>query len=126
MVFDCVRDAGLFALELSERVKHIDWTKHKLPETLRMRIALHAGPVYKCTDPVTESLNYTGTHVSRAARIEPVTPSDQVYVSQGFAALVSYERIKDFACDYVGLTALDKNYGTFPTYRILRRRGSPD
>lgn len=120
MVFDGVRKAGLFALELAERVRNVDWTEHELPDDLSIRIALHAGPVHKCTDPVTGLINYTGTHVSRAARIEPITPPGLVYASQGFAALASYERIGDFACDYVGQTPLHKGYGTYPTYNVRR------
>jgi tryptophan halogenase len=45
-------------------------------------IGLHAGPVYRYTDPVTRRPNYTGGHASRAARIEPITPPGQVYASE--------------------------------------------
>lgn len=119
-VFSSVFDAGMFALELSDLMTGSKWTEKGLPEKLNLRIALHAGPVYSALDPITGSLNFTGTHVSRAARIEPVTPPGQVYASQEFAALAAAERIAQFKCEYVGQTPLAKGYGTFPTYHVRR------
>jgi class 3 adenylate cyclase len=120
-VFETVRDAGLFALDLCDLVTSTRWADRGLPPTLSLRIALHAGPVYRCEDPITKQLNYTGTHVSRAARIEPITPPGQVYASQAFAALASAQRVTDFVCEYVKHAAFAKGHGTFPTY-LLRRR----
>ncbi|HEX8000336.1 MAG TPA: TRAFs-binding domain-containing protein [Pyrinomonadaceae bacterium] len=120
-VFSSVLDAGMFALELADLMTPAGkWVEHGLPEGLNLRIALHAGPVYSCNDPITGHLNFTGTHVSRAARIEPVTPPGQVYASQEFAALAAAERISQFKCEYVGLTPLAKAYGTLPTYHVRR------
>jgi hypothetical protein len=39
-----------------------------------LRIALHAGPVYRHINPITGHTDYIGTHVSHTARIEPITP----------------------------------------------------
>lgn len=118
-VFSSVRDAGRFALDLRDGVHDTDWPAMGLPR-LNLRIGLHAGPVYSCTDPVTQRTSYIGSHVSRAARIEPITPSGQVYASQDFAALAAAEGVKEFRCDYVGQTPMAKKYGTFPTYVVLR------
>ena len=117
-VFADVRDAGLFALELCELMVNTDWSLKGLPKAINLRIALHAGPVYACVDPVTGQQSYTGTHVSRAARIEPITPPGQVYASQAFAALAAAQGVKEFDCDYVGQTPLAKGYGTFATYHV--------
>ena len=65
--------------------------------------------------------DYTGMHVSRAARIEPITPPGHVYASRSFAALAAAQGARDFVCEYVGQTPLAKGYGTFPTYHIRRR-----
>jgi class 3 adenylate cyclase len=119
-VFSSVFDAGMFALELSDLMTTSDWAAKGLPKGLNLRIALHAGPVYSCQDPITGLPNFTGTHVSRAARIEPITPPGQVYASQEFAALAAAERVSQFKCEYVGLTPLDKKFGTFPTYHVRR------
>jgi class 3 adenylate cyclase/tetratricopeptide (TPR) repeat protein len=120
-VFANVRDAGQFALDLRDVVRNTDWSKHGLP-ALNLRIGLHAGPVYCCCDPVTKHTTYIGANVSRAARIEPITPTGQVYASQTFAALAAAEGVKEFRCDYVGQTSMAKKYGTFPTYVVLRRK----
>ena len=69
---------------------------------------------------MTEHDNCIGTHVSHAARIEPVTPPGQVFASQAFAALSAAERVRDFACHYVGQTALAKGHGIYPTYHVHR------
>ncbi|HKO59975.1 MAG TPA: TRAFs-binding domain-containing protein [Pyrinomonadaceae bacterium] len=123
-VFSSVREAGQFSLDLCDLIVSTDWTQKGLPKDLNLRIALHAGPVYSCVDPVLEQATFTGTHVSRAARIEPVTPPGQVYASQPFAALAAAQNVSEFSCDYVGQTPLAKGYGTFPTYHV-RRLNSP-
>lgn len=120
LVFPGVQEAGLFALELRDRVASTDWASRGLPK-LNLRIGLHAGPVYACTDPMTLRRNYIGAHVSRAARIEPITPAGQVYASQPFAALAAAKPVRDFTCAYVGQTSMAKKYGVLPTYVVLRR-----
>jgi class 3 adenylate cyclase/tetratricopeptide (TPR) repeat protein len=121
-VFSSVEGAGQFALDLSETVARADWTVWNLPADLSVRIGLHAGPAYACTDPVTGRPNYLGAHVSRAARIEPITPPGQVYASRAFAALAHAEQVTTFRCDYVGRTPLAKGFGTWPVYVVRRRR----
>ncbi len=120
-VFPNVRDAGQFSLELCDLIVTTKWAKKGLPADLNLRIALHAGPVYSGIDPVTVQPTFTGTHVSRAARIEPITPPGQVYASQAFAALAAAQCVEEFSCDYVGQTPLAKGYGTFPTYHVHGR-----
>ena len=124
-VFSGIEEAGEFALDLSELVNRADWASKDLPPGLNLRVALHAGPVYSCRDPVTGLLNYIGSHVSRGARIEPITPPGHVYASQGFAALAAATNVRGFVCEYAGQTLWAKGYGTFPTYHVRRReRGS--
>jgi class 3 adenylate cyclase len=120
-VFEHVRDAGLFALELCRLVQETDWTHVGLPADLNLRIGLHAGPVYRCRDPITGNVNYIGSHVSRGARLEPITPPGQAYASQAFAALASIDRIQEFECQYVRRVEWAKRYGAFPTYVVRRR-----
>src|SRR5258708_23832451 len=88
------------------------------------RVGEHTGPVYLCTDPVTQRLNYIGAHVSRAARIEAITPVGQVYASQPFAALAAAQGVEEFSCTYVGQTSMAKKFGSFPTYVVVRRQGT--
>jgi len=120
LVFTDVVSAGRFALDLADLVNGTDWRAQGLPAELNLRIGLHAGPVYECVDPITSRANYIGTHVSRGARIEPITPPGHVYASQAFAALLASEGVGDVACEYVGRTAWAKGYGTFPTFHVRR------
>jgi class 3 adenylate cyclase len=119
-VFSDVDVAGNFALQLVDLVTKQNWEKKGLPRGLNLRIALHAGPVYEFDDPITGNRNYSGTHVSRAARIEPITPPGQVYASEAFAALAAAQRARDLTCDYVGQTPMAKGYGTLPMYHVRR------
>ncbi|MFA5191677.1 MAG: TRAFs-binding domain-containing protein [Verrucomicrobiia bacterium] len=122
-VFKSVSDAASFALDLSDLINQTNWSECGLPSGLSLRIALHAGPVYECHDPVSNQTNFTGNHVTRAARMEPITPPGEVYASQAFAALAAAEGAPGFACDYAGQTPLPKGYGMLPTYHLRRHKG---
>jgi class 3 adenylate cyclase/tetratricopeptide (TPR) repeat protein len=121
-VFPNVQQAGNFALELCDLIQSTDWSALGLPQDLSLRIALHAGPVYRHINPITGHTDYMGTHVSHTARIEPIAPPGKVYSSQAFAAIAASEGVSDFTCEYVGQTPLAKGYGTFPTYYVRRRQ----
>jgi class 3 adenylate cyclase len=118
MVFSDVREAGAFALKLAARVDSIDRARWALPAELNLRIALHAGPVYCYKDQIIDRQNYIGSHVNRAARIEPVTPPGQVYVTDAFAALAELQVPGQFRFDYVGKVPLAKSFGEYPVYRM--------
>jgi class 3 adenylate cyclase len=117
-VFSSAKDAGSFALNLRDRICGTDWKKKGLPGDLNLRISLHAGPVYFCEDPVLKVRKYTGSHVSRAARIEAITPPGEVYASLQFAALAAAQRVRDFDLDYVGQVPLPKESGIVPLYLV--------
>jgi class 3 adenylate cyclase len=119
-VFGDIQAAGEFGLALAELVAQTDWQQKGLSSRLNLRIALHAGPVYEFDEPITGRRTFSGTHVSRAARIEPITPPGQVYASESFAALAVAQKVKAFTCDYVGQTPLAKDYGTLRTYYVRR------
>jgi len=120
-VFSDVDLAGKFALELANLAATTKWEEKGLRAGLNLRIGLHAGPVYEFDDPITGTRSYSGTHVSRAARIEPITPPGQVYASEAFAALAAAQGAGSFTCDYVGQTPMAKGYGTLPTYHVRSR-----
>jgi class 3 adenylate cyclase len=117
-VFSDVGLAGKFALELADLAGNTNWESKGLPAEIALRVGLHAGPAYEFDDPITGNRSYSGTHVSRAARIEPITPRGQVYASEAFAALAAAQDAKKFICDYVGQTPMAKGYGTLPTYHV--------
>ena len=47
--------------------------------------------------------NFSGSHVSRAAHIEPITLPGQVYASEHFVSLIIANNIDEITCDYIGL-----------------------
>jgi class 3 adenylate cyclase/tetratricopeptide (TPR) repeat protein len=119
-VFNGVEDAGRFALDLRDLVTSTNWVDLGLPRNLSIRIGVHAGPVYVNFDPVVRQISFTGAHVSRAARIEPITHEGEVFASEEFAALAAADQSKGFGCDLVGTTALAKSYGLFRVYSLER------
>jgi hypothetical protein len=119
-VFPSPADGAEFALRLLRGFEAEDWASVGLPDARGVRIALHAGPVFCGFDPIIGRDNYFGSSVTRAARIEPVTPPGTVYASEAFAALMAASGQDAFATDYVGRLPLAKGYGEARLY-VLRR-----
>ncbi len=118
-VVETIVDAAEIMLSLHRALERIG-------TRFTLRIGAHYGPVFETLDPVTQRPTYYGREVSRAARIEPVTPPGQVYVTEAFAAAIAMEASTRFGCRYVGQIALAKKYGTFPMYRLFERPGDGD
>lgn len=145
-VFDFARDAGAFALELIRMIQEgrpewlragLYWEETKNGETvkhpLNVRIGLHTGPVFMHFDPVVRRLGFTGAHVNRAARIEPIAREGEAYASEEFAALATLDAelrktsgsqpAVPFVCEYGGTMPLAKGYpGRYRIYRVLPYR----
>lgn len=66
---------------------------------------------------------FMGSHVSRTARIEPVTPPGSVFVTEPFAAALVLED-SPFLCDYVGHVPAAKDFGRIRMYRLGRGRAA--
>jgi class 3 adenylate cyclase len=73
--------------------------------------------VFETVDPVLHRRSYMGAHVSRTARIEPVTPPGEVYVTEQFAARLALE-LDGYACNYVGQVPAAKDFGTMRMYHL--------
>lgn len=119
-LFVVMADASLAArcaLKLQAAMAAIDLDQCGLPDSLALRLGGHFGPVYEAVDPVLGLTNYFGAHVSRTARIEPVTPPGEVYVTEQFAARLALDR-DGFDCDYVGLVPAAKGYGNLRMYHL--------
>lgn len=117
---DTVRAAEC-ALELQAAMASLDLPALGLPEHLALRIGVHVGPVFPLEEPVLGSRAFTGAHVSRTARIEPVTPPGTVYMTEPFAAALELAQHPELGCDYVGTMPAAKDYGRFRMYRLRRR-----
>ena len=112
--------AAEFALDLQAAIAAIDLDAEGLPEHLALRLGCHLGPVFPTRDPVLDETVYMGSHVSRTARIEPVTPPGAVFVTEPFAAALVLDGRSGLACDYVGHMDAAKGYGRLRMYRLVR------
>ena len=112
--------AAEIAIELQARLARFDYSALRLDGTGGMRVGVHYGTAYRALDNITGRTTFYGTEVSRAARIEPVTPAGAVFVTEPLAAVLALEARDRFECHYVGRIALAKNYGEFPMYRLQR------
>jgi hypothetical protein len=121
MVFESPREGAEFALRFLASMQAVDWRATGLPDESQIRVALHAGPVFRSFDPVMGRDGHFGSSVTRAARIEPVTPPGMVYVSEAFAATLAATGQRDYALEYIGRLPLAKNYGESRIYRLERR-----
>lgn len=121
MVYETVGEAGIAALELRAWMKETNWPRLlKLPaeSTFRLRIGLHAGPVYATYDPIINQSCFMGRHINLAARIEPIAEEGQIFVSEEFAALAAAAGVQDFRCEYQGTASLPKGAGRIPMYLL--------
>ena len=121
LVFDDAGKAASCALALQEALDKIDLAAAGLPETMALRLGGHLGPVYATTDPILHHENFFGAHVSRAARIEPVTPEKLVYVTETLAAVLALHNADAFVCNYVGVTRAAKDYGEMRMFLLARK-----
>lgn len=120
LVFDRVTECADLALRMLDRIGRLNFEKIGLPEDTAVRIGLHAGPVFPGEDPIINCTNFFGSHVTRAARIEPVTPPGCAFTSEQFAAALAAEPGHDFVCEFVGTEELAKGYDKCPLYRLVR------
>lgn len=117
-----VETAANCAIELQEEMTSLDLKRVGLPESMGLRLGAHVGPVYRLRDPVLKRMCFTGAHVCRTARIEPITPEGAVYVTEAFAAALATIRDIQFTCEYVGQVPAARNYGTMRMYSLRRSR----
>ena len=121
VVLEDATAAASCALELQDAIDSVDLSAEGLPPHLALRLGGHVGPVFEVEDPVTQVRSFMGSHVSRTARIEPVTPPGSVYVTEPFAAALVLARTNDFVSDYVGHMPAAKDFGRLRMYSLRRR-----
>jgi class 3 adenylate cyclase len=121
LVFTDLETAAEAARALRDKVARTSWLRFQLPAALGMRISLDAGPVYRFLDPIMQKHDFCGAFVNRAARIEPITPPNEIYASEEFASLYTAQGGAAFRFDYVGQTELPKGFGFAPLYHLNSR-----
>jgi class 3 adenylate cyclase/tetratricopeptide (TPR) repeat protein len=117
-VYDDVDQAARFALAVRDHVRQMKWADYGLPATLGVRMVLHAGPVFAFVDPTLRRETCAGSHVNRGARIAPMTPKGQVYVTQEFAALCGAEQVSAVSFEYLGYLRTTVMFEDAALYRL--------
>lgn len=133
-VMDNSLDLAAYAFALIDALAGLDAQAAGLSRTLQVRVGLHAGPVYEGLHPLTGRAIVYGSHVSRAARIEPVSLPGHVYASQQFVAKLMAEESacahlaratglayqRQYTVEYLGQLSLAKNYGRQSVFHVRR------
>lgn len=122
VVIDSALEAARCALAIQRVFDQADFTDSETGSKLSFRLGGHFGPVFHGMDFIRNEPSFFGSHVTKVARIEPVTPPGAVYVTEPMAAALALSGNHDIECDYVGMVALAKNYGEFRMY-VLRQSG---
>ena len=89
-----------------------------LPSGLNIRIALHKGPVFLATDPLTGEPNVFGSSINRTARMEPVTLPGSIYTSDQFAAALKLDTKNKYQYQHMGIIELPKGFGKQEVYKV--------
>ena len=124
LVFDEPLSAGDFCLDVMDCVSGTDWTAVGLPGDISFRISCHAGPVFEVLDPLTNKTSFFGLHVNQAARIEPITPPGNIYVSEEFAAQTKLYGKAGFTFEIIGSLELAKAFGRMRIYKLTKNASS--
>jgi class 3 adenylate cyclase len=107
-------------LDLQDAVAALDLGQANLPDSLALRLSGHIGPIFPVVDPVLGQPSFSGSHITRVARLEPVTPPGALVVTEAFAAALELSGCTDLTCDYVGHRPAAKDYGRVRMYTVER------
>lgn len=94
-----------------------------LPAGLVPRLALDFGALLPVFDAAQGAAKFAGRAMTRAARIEPVTPAGRIFATEAFACELALTPQSGFSAEYAGQVPTAKDFGTLPLYslRPLRR-----
>jgi class 3 adenylate cyclase len=118
-ILDTPEAGARCALEIQSALKAMNLRQLGFTHPLELRLAVHYGPIFRGRDFLTKAETFFGAHVTRAARIEPVTPPGEVFVTEAMAAALALSGEASVRPEYVGSTQLAKNYGSLRMY-VLR------
>ena len=118
IVFKDVLSAAKCAHAMQQTMTELDLEAFGIEQQPQLRLGAHFGPVFEFEDPITKRLNYFGHHVNTAARIEPIAPQGEVYVTEAFAAQLALDPHQQYRADYVGVMELAKEFGEARMYLL--------
>lgn len=119
-----IRPICSIGVEIRDFFINFDWEDAELPQ-LQVRSSIHQGESSALRDPFTGRDTVIGPSVIRAARLEPVTKPNQVWVTQAVAVQIQSYENTIFSCDPLGDVALPKNFGSEGVYALRRTNEEP-
>ena len=122
LVFDGAVAAAQCGLAIQKVFDEAEFRRSETGAKLSFRLGGHFGPLFYGTDFIRNEPSFFGSHVTKVARVEPITPPGAVYVTEPMAAALALSGADDIECDYVGVVALAKDYGEFRMYVLRERR----
>jgi adenylate cyclase len=120
LVLDGLVVGAQCALAIQEALGEIDLVAAGLPGDMSLRLAGHVAPVLDVYDPLLKGPTVMGRELTRAARVEPRTPTGQVYVTSAFAGLMALTPGCGVTAEYVGVMTTAKDFESAPVYRLRR------
>ncbi|HEX4026852.1 MAG TPA: adenylate/guanylate cyclase domain-containing protein [Rhizomicrobium sp.] len=121
LVFRTPLLAAQCGLAMQARVGAFDRDRQGIEAALQLRIAIHYGPVHPVHDPILDRPSFAGREIIRAARMEPITPPGEIFVTEQLASALFLAGETGFRCDYVGILPSAKGFGSFRMYSIKSR-----
>lgn len=118
VVYPAPDDAARCALGIQRTLSPEAFLGWGLPASLTPRLALDFGPLRRVRDAVQDVEKFAGRVMTRAARIEPVTPPGLIYATEAFACEIALCRTAPVTCDYSGLVPTAKDFGILPLYSV--------
>ena len=108
-------------LAMQQKACDFDRRHHGIEADLQLRIAIHHGPVHPVHDPILDAPSFAGREIIRAARMEPITPPGEIFVTEQLASALFLAGASNYRCDYVGILPSAKSFGSFRMYSIKAR-----
>ena len=118
LVFEAPAAAAACALALRDAITPEALARFGLPRELVPRLALDYGGLHPVFDAVQGVAKFAGRAMTRAARIEPITPPGMIYATEAFACEIALLAAPRVACDYAGIVPTAKGFGTLPLYAV--------
>lgn len=116
VVFENPVLAAHCCMAVQDAVKQADVERYGLPTGMSLRLSAHFGPVYAGHDPIRDEPAFYGANTTLAARIEPVTPPGNVYLTEPMAAAIALAAEPGLVAEYVGNVPMAKGFGSTRMY----------
>ncbi len=123
LVFRTPLLAARCGLAMQARVGIFDRDRRGIEADLQLRIAIHYGPVHPVHDPILDRPSFAGREIIRAARMEPITPPGEIFVTEQLASALFLAGESGLRCGYVGVLPSAKGFGSFRMYSVKSLAG---